>query len=42
MSEAALADYTAIIRGEHQAAEVQRPEDLLALRDAMRKRKGYH
>lgn len=42
VSEAALADYTAIIRGEHQAAEVQRPEDLLALRDAMRKRKGYH
>lgn len=42
VSEAALADYTAIIRGEHQAAEVQRPEDLLALRDAMQKRKGYH
>ena len=42
VSEAALADYTAIIRAEHQAAEVQRPEDLLALRDAMQKRKGYH
>lgn len=42
VNEAALADYIAIIRSEHQAAGVQRPEDLLALRDAMQKRKRYH
>lgn len=41
VSEEALADYMDTIRREHQLAHVEQPTDLLAVRAAMREKKGY-
>ena len=41
VSEQALADCIATIRGEYQAAQVKTPEDLLALRNKLKERKGF-
>ena len=40
VSEQALADCVRIIRGEHQAAQVKTADDLMALRNKLKERKG--
>ena len=40
VSEQALADCVRIIHGEHQAATVSTADDLLALREKLKERKG--
>ncbi len=42
VKEEALRDYMAVIHRQYSLSQTTRPDDLMALRDAMRDKKGYH
>ena len=42
VKEEALRDYMSVIRRQYSLAHITQPDDLMALRDAMRDKKGYN